>query len=385
MSRRDFAPEEFADRRRRTRLAMVEAGLDWLLLFHPVSIHWLTGSGAKSYQAFQCLLVSLDEERLHMFTRESERAEFMDDALVDELTTWGGPDPEDPVAAFARLVADLGLSKGRVAMEVPAFYLNPLHYTRLRDMFGEALAPEPSTLVHDLKMVKSPTEIAYIRKAASIADSTVETLANGLRAGRTETSIVADIYGRMLSLGGSIPPTPVNFVSGERAAFSHGAPTERVLRVGDTGNAEYCVAYRRYCVSVGRQFSIGAPSARLRTLYSIVREAGDAAMAAIRDDVPARLPFEEARKVIAAAGLDAYRVHVVGYGIAPGFPPTAGDAPALASDSRHTLKAGMLLSICPPLFIAEERIGVRLVDNILVTRSGAERITKSSRDLIVID
>ena len=44
-----------ASRRARVREAIGEAGLDWLLVFHPVSIHWLTGSDAKSYQEFQCL------------------------------------------------------------------------------------------------------------------------------------------------------------------------------------------------------------------------------------------------------------------------------------------------------------------------------------------
>jgi Xaa-Pro dipeptidase len=250
-------------------------------------------------------------------------------------------------------------------------------------MLGDALVAEPSNIVHDLKMVKSPAEIAYVRKAGEISDATVETLVEGLREGRTEAEVAAEIYHRMLSLGGSIPPTAVNFVSGERAAFSHGAPTERMLRRGDAGNAEYCVAYRRYCVSVGRQFSIGAPSARVRDLHAIVREAGDAAMAEIRDGVPAHVPFEAARRVIAKAGLDAYRVHVAGYGLAPGFPPAAGEPLTLAPDSHRELKAGMLLSVCPPVFIAEERIGARLVDNVLVTQNGAERITKSSRDLIV--
>jgi len=55
MSRHDFTPAEFHDRLHRVRQALGERGLDWLLLCHPVSIHWLTGSDAKSYQEFQCL------------------------------------------------------------------------------------------------------------------------------------------------------------------------------------------------------------------------------------------------------------------------------------------------------------------------------------------
>ena len=57
MSKHDFAAEEFASRRARAREAIGAAGLDWFLAIHPVSIRWLTGSDAKSYQEFQCLLV----------------------------------------------------------------------------------------------------------------------------------------------------------------------------------------------------------------------------------------------------------------------------------------------------------------------------------------
>ena len=58
MSRHDFSEQEFADRIRRTRQAIGTAELDWLLVIHPMSMHWLIGAETKSYQAFQCLLVS---------------------------------------------------------------------------------------------------------------------------------------------------------------------------------------------------------------------------------------------------------------------------------------------------------------------------------------
>lgn len=385
MSRAQFTREEFASRLALTRLEMHKANLDWMLLFHPVSIFWLTGSEAKSFQAFQCLVVSADDDKLRMFTRESERAEFQDDALVDVLHSWGRPGAEDPLGEFDRWIDGLGLKASRVGMEVPAFYLSPYQFVGVRQILGSALVVESNTLVHDLKMVKSPAEIAYIRKAAEIGDATVEVLRGALGAGRSETEIAGELYRCMLSRGGSIPPTAMNLTSGERAAFSHGAPTERVLRAGDTGNAEYCVSYRRYSVSIGRQFVLGRPSKRLQEIYAVVREAGDAAIDAIRHGVPARIPFERAQAIIASAGLDQHRIHIAGYGLAPGFPPAAGDQLGLTPSSTYALKAGMHLSICPPVFIADERIGVRLVDNVLVTEGGAERLSQTSRDLIVVE
>src|SRR3954452_6926800 len=144
MSKQDFTAEEFAARRSRAREAIGQAGLDWLLLFHPVSIRWLTGSDAKSYQEFQCLLMSARPGPMIVLTREGERNEFRDDALVDQLQTFGGPEPEDPIEVFARLAQSLDLRHARVGMEVPAYYLHPHHYVRVKQVLADALVGEPT-------------------------------------------------------------------------------------------------------------------------------------------------------------------------------------------------------------------------------------------------
>ena len=170
MSKHDFPVEEFASRRSRVRGALARAGLDWLLVFHPVSIHWLIGADGKSYQAFQCLAVPAKPGPLVMFTRESERNEFEADTLADEVVGWGGSEPADPVEVFAKLADRLGLKRARVGLEVPAYYLHPHHYVRLKDMLGSALVAEPTNLINNLKMVKSPRELALVRKAEAGAD-----------------------------------------------------------------------------------------------------------------------------------------------------------------------------------------------------------------------
>ena len=114
MSKHDFTAEEFADRRRRLRAALDARGLDWLVAIHPVTIHWLTGSDAKSYQEFQCLLFPAQPGPVVVLTREGELNEFRDDALVDAIHTHGGREPEDPVAAFAKLADQYGLLGARV-------------------------------------------------------------------------------------------------------------------------------------------------------------------------------------------------------------------------------------------------------------------------------
>lgn len=385
MAKKDFPIDEFLERRDRVRAEMQRQKLDWLLVFNPVSIHWLTGSDAKSYQEFQCLFITQTDGRLRLLTREGKQNECLEEALLDEIWTWGGRAIEDPLEVFQRVSRPLGLFKSQVGMEVPAYYLHPHDYVRLRDLLGSALVAEPTNLIPDLKLVKSRKELEYIRQAAQLADKAMDIFAGALRIGRTELEVAGDVYAALLHSGSGLAASPMNLVSGERSAFSHGAPTLRRLQSGDFGSVEYGATWRRYTATIGRQFCLGAPSSRMRQLYEVVREASDACRAAIRDGVPAYIPHQAAKRVIEKAGLERGRVHTTGYGIAPGFPPTWGEPLHLLEGSSYVLREGMVVTIEPPVFLGEERLGARLIDNVLVTKTGCELLTRYSRDLILMD
>ena len=106
-------------------------------------------------------------------------------------------------------------------------------------------------------------------------------------------------------------------------------------------------------------------------------------IAAIRHGVPAVVPHEAAKRVIAQAGLDRYRIHTSGYGLAPGFPPSWGEPLVMYGNATGHLATGMVVSIEPPIFIHQEKMGARLIDNVLVTATGAELLACFPREIIV--
>jgi Xaa-Pro dipeptidase len=385
MSKHDFTPAEFAERLARTRRAIAEAGLDWLLIFHPVTMRWLIGQDTKSYTSFQCLPVSAAARPLVVFTRGTERAEFEADTMAEDVRTWGGGEPEDPIAAFARFADELGLKTARVGMEVPAWYLHPQHYVQVKALLGPALVAEPSNLVHSLKLVKSPQELIYTRKGAANAALALDALIAAVAEGRSELELAGAAYHALMRNGSGIPASTMNLMTGERSAFALGAPTERRMQRGDTGLVEIGGSYKRYHSTLGRQWNLGPASPRLREVYQVIRDASDACMAEMRAGVPAIKPHEAAKRVIAAAGLDAYRMHTTGYGIAPGFPPSWGEPTNMFGGSADVLAAGMVVSVEPAVFIQAERVGVRLIDNVLVTETGVELLSRSPRELIIVD
>jgi Xaa-Pro dipeptidase len=384
MSKHDFPPAEFADRLARLREAIGAAGLDWLLVLHPVSIRWLIGQDTKSYTIFQCLPVSARPGPLVLFTRGTDRTELTADTMADALRCYGGAEPEDPMAAFARFADDLGLRHARLGMEVPGGYLQPSHHGALKAMLGDALVQEPCGLLMALRAIKSPAEIAYIREASGIAALALKAMIGAVAAGVSELELAAVAYHALLTNGSGLPASTMNLTTGERSAFALGGPTERRMRHGDTGLVEMGAARRRYTSTLGRQWVLGQPSARLSALHDVSVRASDACRAQMRAGAPALAAHEAAKRVIAEAGLDAWRAHTTGYGMAPGFPPSWGEAPNLFGGSTDVLRAGMVVSVEPAVFIAEEALGVRLIDNVLITEDGIELLSTTPRDLIVV-
>jgi hypothetical protein len=92
------------------------------------------------------------------------------------------------------------------------------------------------SLIERLKFVKSPAEIAYIRKAAAIVEKAMHVGLELIREGTAECELAGAIYGSLLNQGGDSPASPMNIVSGERACYPHGAPTDRRMRKGDAVN-----------------------------------------------------------------------------------------------------------------------------------------------------
>lgn len=383
MSKDDFALSEFHERHGRVRTEMAAQDLELLIVIAPANIQYLIGSRTKSYQEFQCLLFPLDpDERLVVLTRLAEVAEYTDLSLADEVHGWGGREPEDAVEVLGGIMRERGMLTRRIGLEVPLYYLSVQDHAKLRDLLGHTEAADATRLVEDLKLVKSPAEIAYIRRAAAITNTAMQVAVDAIAEGVTECAVAGAVYQSLLAQGGDSPASPLNFATGERSCYGHGAPSERVLRAGDYMNLEFGGAYRRYCVTIGRQLCLGAPTDRMVELYDAAREASDACIALMRPGTPAVVPHDAAKQVLVDRGLDEFRVHTTGYGIAPGYPPSWGESIHMFADSDYVLEAGMMLSVEPPVMIHGERLGARLIDDILITDDGPELITTFERDLI---
>lgn len=381
MSRFDFTPDEFADRRERAAAAMRQKEIDWLISINPRSIHWLTGCRAKSYQAFQCLFFSTTGAPPVYLARISERLEIEAEALAGDFRFWGAGGKTNPSAVFGDVFTSLGLADKSVGIERPDAYLGVRLHESLIAACGVAMA-DATDLIDGLRLIKSEAEQDYIRTAGQIADLSMLRLTETLVEGQTELALTGDIYHAATTAGGDLPASPINLSAGARGLFCHGAPSERAVEKGDIGNAEYAIPYRGYPVSIGRQFCVGLATPELCDAHASVSEAMRSAIDICAPGIPACEVFLAAERELIRSGFEQHRVHTMGYAMATAFPPATGEAFHLSPGNRTKLQLGMQISLCPNLFSSSLNMGVRLVDNVLIAGGGAEVLTKAPHDII---
>lgn len=384
----DFPIEEFQERQRRVRAAMAKEGVDLILIIEPRHLHWLMGYKAKSYQEFQCLLFPLEEnEELTFLVRDSEECELNRMSLADNVEIWGGRYPGKPTDFLRKLMEKKGYMNRSIGLELPDFFFSITDYRELMKW----LPPhkEVSKLVENLKLAKSPREIAYVRKAAKIADIAMEACVGAIHEGATEYEICAEMYRALVGSGGDLSASPINFVSGPRTPYAHGLPTERKIERGDFMHVEFGAAFHKYTCTMARNLVLGQPSEKQQRFHDVQRAACDAVIASAKPGISSEIPHLEAVRVIEEAGLGDARTHTTGYGVAPGFAPSWFES-SVAFDSGYpftprVLEAGMVMTIEPPVLSCKDSLGARNIDNILITETGCEVLQNYSRDLIVID
>jgi len=384
MSKNDFEISEFEKRHSRVRLEMEKSGIELLLVFAPANINYLIGTPSKGYQEFQVLFFPLKPDKLTIITRLPDSPHLKAESLADEVIGWGGREPEDPIDVMKRVMRERNFSGLQTGVEVPYYYLHPYDYKKIIDLIGDSLVKDSTDLIGSIRLTKSPAEIEYVKKAAHILDKSMETCLKSINAGKTERQVSADIHHTLLLSGSDIPSSPMNFLTGPRSAFAHAEPSDRVISNGDFMHIQFGAHWKRYCCTIGRQISLGKPTQRMLDIYQVARDAVDACIAAIKPDVPATVPHEAAKNIISKAGMDSYRLHMTGYAVGAAFPPSWVEPLVLESNCPYILQEGMVIAVEPPLFGFEDGLGVRVIENVLINKNGAQSLCKTTRDLIIL-
>jgi Xaa-Pro dipeptidase len=240
------------------------------------------------------------------------------------------------------------------------------------------LKAEPD-LVKNMRMVKDPSERKLMRRAGVLADMGMDAVKNCLRGGVRENEVAAEAEYIMRKEGADDIAFPFIVASGPRSAYPHGGVTERKIRRGEFVTIDMGASYKEYKTDLTRTFIVGTPSKKQRLIYETVLEANLTAHDKIRDSVVGADVHNAAMEVIEKAGYGEYFIHGLGHGIGL----EVHEGPSLDKTSKDILSANNVVTNEPGIYIHRYG-GVRIEDTVLVTRSDPERLTKTPKDLDVM-
>jgi Xaa-Pro aminopeptidase len=218
--------------------------------------------------------------------------------------------------------------------------------------------------------------VAEIRRSAALAERALATVRHLMLPERTERQVAAELEYQMRQFGAKGAAFETIVATGARAALPHARPGDQRIGSGEFTLVDWGATGGLYRSDLTRLVVTSRISPKLKRVYGVVLEAQRQAIAAIRPGVAACDVDRVAREVIAGAGYGRYFGHSLGHGIGLDI----HEGPRLIKTNKRPLKPGNVVTVEPGIYLPGWG-GVRIEDDVLVTRSGCEVLTRFPKQL----
>ncbi|MGX6978515.1 M24 family metallopeptidase [Vagococcus elongatus] len=234
-------------------------------------------------------------------------------------------------------------------------------------------------IIEELREVKEPSEILVIKKACEIADQAFEHILDFIEPGMTELTVANELDFFMRSLGASGVSFDTIVASGVRSAMPHGVASKKTIQKGDLITLDYGCYYEGYVSDMTRTIALGEPTEKLKELHQLVLDAQLMVIEAAKPGMTGVQLDGVARNYFASKGHAEAFGHSTGHGIGLEI----HEGPNVSRLAEKTFVPGNVITNEPGLYYPEVG-GVRIEDDLLVTESGVELLTHSSKELIIL-
>lgn len=360
-------PELIAARLAAARNCLAPHGVEALLVSSAVNVAYLTGVHASA----GVVLVHRDGALIVSDARYAQQYEAAarDLPAVDcRLVTVG----ESYESATAAAVAGVGVV--RLGVEADHMTLARLAALRRQPGLAGVEPSETSGLVERLRMVKDPWEVGRLREGGVRLSEVAACILPKVSSGCTERQIAWEVELALHDAGFERPAFETIVASGPNAARPHHRAGDRRIEAGDLVVVDFGGVLDGYAVDMTRTVAVGTVTSERRAWLRAVAEAQRAAIDA---STPGALPSgidAAARGVLDRAGLGDRFVHSTGHGLGLEVHerPTIGPR----GDIDGPVGPGMVFTVEPGVYVPGLG-GVRIEDDVLITPTGAERLTRA--------
>ncbi|PWK06306.1 M24 family metallopeptidase [Tumebacillus permanentifrigoris] len=353
----------------RLRAAMDKQGLDAVLVLRPENRRYLSGFTGSA----GVLLVTQDEPVFLTDFRYTQQAE----AQCKHCRIVEYPNGANPNSTLFELLQ--ANAAKRLGFE--SDFVTYAQHQTFQQAFTDVELVPAAGLVEELRLYKDESELAVLRQAAKIADDAFAHILTVLKPGLTEREVALELETFMRKAGADSSAFDIIVASGHRSALPHGRASDKVIEKGDFVKMDFGAYYQGYNSDLTRTVVLGQPSDKQREIYDTVLQAQLHAVAHIKAGMTGREADALARDIIAAKGYGDNFGHSLGHGLGM----LVHEAPSLSQlRGDHVLEPGMVVTVEPGIYLPEFG-GVRIEDDIVITDKGNEVLTKSTKQLLILE
>jgi Xaa-Pro dipeptidase len=379
-----FPADEYEARLDAVRAAMEQEGVAALLLASPEDLYYLLGLNHLGYFAVTLLVLPLEGAPL-LVARGMEGPTVKVQAPRCVLVAY--EDADDPADAATAALLQVGAGASRVGLDGATMYLPPAVLERVRTGLPDMRLTDVSGLVARARVVKSPREVAQVRRAAAISDRALQAGLGAAAEGVTERDVAGAIYAELIEAGSESPAIPPLVRSTPTLALEHVTWSDRPLARGDALFVELSASIARYHAPLSRFAYVGEAPEGLDEVAGHALAGLDAVRGALTPGAHAGEVYDAWQATVdARLGHSRYRRHHCGYVTGIGFAPswTGPGAPVgLRPGQQLVLREGMVFHVFSWI-LGQGPVDYGVSDTALVTHEGCELLTTTGREPIII-
>ncbi len=235
-------------------------------------------------------------------------------------------------------------------------------------------------IVEPFTVPKAPEELANIRKACEIAEKVYEYMLGVIKPGISEKEIEIEIAHQSRIMGSENDPFDIIVTSGNRGALVHGQATDRKIKSGDIVIMDFGCKVNGFISDITRTVAVGKATKQQKEIYQMLWKAKEIAINNVRPGMNGKHLDKLSRDIIKAEGYGDYFQHSLGHGI--GLVPHEKPIITFRKDDQ-IVPEDCALAIEPGVYLPD-KFGMRIEDNIHVTKNGGVRLTNSPEELPII-
>jgi Xaa-Pro dipeptidase len=369
-----FPESEHRERLARARKLLKENEIECCVSVAPEHLNYFAGYDSwVSVNSPQALIFMADGGEPTLVVRDVDVALPLETSWVSDVRSYH-LFSDDVAALTASVAREKGFRGNKVAIETQSYALPYSLGQAIAKAFVPSAIVDATEILGAVRLIKSPQEMKYLRKAAQFAQTGLDAARKAVKPGISELALAAAVEGAMRNAGSDYWSIPTELASGPRTAGGHATARDRIIQSGDLVHLEFAGVERRYHATAVHTLAVGEPSRRAREIYGLARTSLAAGIAAIRPGVQVADVEEASLEPLRRVGLEDAAMMRFGYGIGVAYPPIWLEPLQISRGFTLALEPGMVFVLHAYIQLLKESLGIIQGGTYALTHAGVEML-----------